>query len=219
MAPWPLLMIPEIQDPFGSTIVGNTPTSRSPVAGITTKYTRLLYARGLSCSLKPVAETLRRGEGTIELPEDDPQAVDMMVHYFYHLDYDTSSLMGKAKDTEDKFMKDIPAAAPASRPCSPALVVHAKVYALAAKYFIDGLQALSIQKFEKIALGLHFPICAPKGLVEATQEVYASTVDIDRGLRDVVIKAVHRHRRCLDLEEASKVFKELPLLTYELLMR
>ncbi|KAI1496418.1 BTB/POZ protein [Biscogniauxia marginata] len=153
-------------------------------------------------------------DGTIELPEDDPQIVNIMIYYLYHLDYDASSLMRKANDTEDELTRNIPA----PQPCYPTLVVHAKVYALAEKYFLDSLKALSTQKFEKIALNYNPRSRVPEGLVESMQEVYTSTVDTDRGLRDVVIKAFHKHKALLGSAEVREVLKEIPLLTYELLM-
>ncbi|KAI1484747.1 BTB/POZ protein [Biscogniauxia mediterranea] len=163
--------------------------------------------------------------GTVELPEDDPHIVDIMIYYLYHLDYDASSLMRGAANTEDGLTKDISAAVFAPQPRSPALVIHAKVYALAEKYFIDSLKALATQKFETVALkqsvsvfGHAYPDGYPDGLVEAMQEVYTSTVDTDRSLRDIVIKALHKHRTLLDSVEARDALKEMPGLTYELLM-
>ncbi|KAI1502473.1 hypothetical protein F5X99DRAFT_427129 [Biscogniauxia marginata] len=171
---------------------------------------------------KACSEHYKEGSsGTVELPEDDPYIVNIMIYYLYHLDYDASSLMRGTENTEDELTKDVFGAVFAPQPRSPALVLHAKVYALAEKYFIDSLKALSTQKFETMALKESIAIYGPgypDGLVEVMQEVYTFTVDNDRGLRDIVIKALHKHRRLLDSVEARDVLKEIPVLTYELLM-
>ncbi|KAI5862510.1 hypothetical protein GGS23DRAFT_79516 [Durotheca rogersii] len=154
--------------------------------------------------------------GIIDLPDDDPQVVDMMVYYFYHLDYSTPPLhIIKGKEVTDQMDThgdgdDVTA----SRPCYSDLVVHAKIYALAGKYFIGGLKALALQKFEA-ATQKHW---APGDFLEAAQEVYTSTLDSDRGLRDAIVKTLFEHRDLLVQENTRGVLKRLDTLTYDLLM-
>ncbi|KAJ3551204.1 hypothetical protein NPX13_g11422 [Xylaria arbuscula] len=154
--------------------------------------------------------------GTIDLPDDDPQAVDMMVYYFYHLDYNPPPLQAiqdeeavNKTDTND-FGDDVIALCPSHSD----LVVHAKVYALAAKYLISGLKALSLQKFEAATQR----DWARDDFLDAVQEVYTSTLDSDRGLRDAVVKTLYQHRDLLLQESTQGVLKRLDTLTYDLLM-
>ncbi|PVI05414.1 hypothetical protein DM02DRAFT_686347 [Periconia macrospinosa] len=60
--------------------------------------------------------------------------------------------------------------------------IHVKVYAIAHKYFIDGLKNLAIQKFSaqvpEIALSWNF--------LDVIDEVYTTTADVDDGLRMAV---------------------------------
>ncbi|KAI1130641.1 hypothetical protein F5Y10DRAFT_289054 [Nemania abortiva] len=166
--------------------------------------------------------------GMIDLPDDDPQIVDMMVYYFYHLDYNTSPLdmakdenavLPSTDDVKEEAIDqmdadDVDDHIIALRPCYSDLLVHAKVYALAGKYFINGLKALALQKFET-ATQKHW---APNDFLEAAQEAYTSTPDSDRGLRDVVVKILYKNRDLLSQENTQGVLKRLDTLTYDLLM-
>lgn len=49
--------------------------------------------------------------------------------------------------------------------------------------------------------------------------VYASTIDTDRGLRDVVVDAFGKHRSSLEWEQVSEIFEEMHAITFDLLKR
>lgn len=119
-----------------------------------------------------------------------------MVHYFYHLDYDAET-EGDGSDAIE-----------------PTLVTHAKVYALAEKYLIDGLKGLALRKFKTVATESsdvdHF--------LQATQEVYTSTIEGDRGLRDVIVAILSKNSKWLDVSQVQHVIKDLGALTFDLVM-
>ncbi|KAI0103922.1 hypothetical protein GGR51DRAFT_522909 [Nemania sp. FL0031] len=151
--------------------------------------------------------------GIIDLPDDDPYVVDMMVYYFYHLDYLVPVSNG-ARTSDRMGSRDADDDAVSSPPSYSDLVVHAKVYALAAKYFISSLKTLALRKF---ILATKKP-WTPDDLIETAEEVYASTLESDRGLRDTVVKTLFENRKLLADESIQDILKRLNALTYDLLM-
>ena len=96
----------------------------------------------------------------------------------------------------------------------PNLVLHAKIYALGEKYEIRDLKALAFQKFSFEILKHH----SSSSFREAAWVAYTSTVDGDRGMRNVVIDTVVKHRYLLQQEAFQQVVKETEL-GFDLLMR
>jgi hypothetical protein len=94
----------------------------------------------------------------------------------------------------------------------PHLLSHTRVYALAEKYGIKGLKALAKSKFAS-QMSLHF---ASTEFAPSIQEVYESTVDSDRGLRDVVIQAFRSHPEVALREDVEDVVRNTPGLAWEL---
>ncbi|KAF2454058.1 hypothetical protein BDY21DRAFT_291794 [Lineolata rhizophorae] len=94
----------------------------------------------------------------------------------------------------------------------PYLLVHAKVYALADKYGISGLKALARRKFST-QMAHHFQSAE---FPPAIQEVYDSTVDSDRGLRDVVTQTFRANPALAHRKDVEEVVKETPNLAWEL---
>lgn len=92
------------------------------------------------------------------------------------------------------------------------LLLHTKVYALAEKFDIPGLKDLAKSKFE-MAMACHYD--SPE-FAEAIEEVYCSTVDSDRGLRDVVLQAFRSHPQLASTQDVFSVIKETPTLAFEL---
>lgn len=91
--------------------------------------------------------------------DDDPEAVDCIVQYFYTFDYkhrprapDDAAEAGTALQEQS--------GPPAETPASDAsvMVLHVKVYALAEKYSITPLKALALEKFRVAALDIGIPI-------------------------------------------------------------
>ena len=69
------------------------------------------------------------------------------------------------------------------------LVLHTQVYALAEKYDIPSLKQLARSKFE-MAMACFYD---SPDFADAIEEVYCSTIDSDRGLRDIVLEAFKSH--------------------------
>ncbi|KAE8384180.1 hypothetical protein BDV23DRAFT_189479 [Aspergillus alliaceus] len=170
--------------------------------------------RAIVCPRSSFFSTALRGdfkeghEGTISFQEDDPQIVDIMINYFYHLDYNVfSQENGMDSQNPRSEIFEVPQA-------HSSLTIHAKVYCLGEKYLISSLKALALQKFKATARE-QWDV---NDFLEAAKQAYTSTIETDRGLKDAVIAVLYDHSELLDREEAQFVFKELNMLTYDLLM-
>ncbi|KAF2634523.1 hypothetical protein P280DRAFT_524035 [Massarina eburnea CBS 473.64] len=221
--------------------------------------------------------------GIIDLSEDDPEAVEHMVHYFYHLDYMNKPLSRRSStrssrptsmssprlphrrvskkldlsQVEDPLLATMassthapmPLTPPAEQPdqfesldtsmkmpdtpmadqftenpfeCismepeadveKPHLITHAKVYAIAEKYGITGLKSLSKKKF---ASQIEVHINSDE-LPEACQEAYESTIDTDRGLRDIVVQTFRSHPDLSLRKDVELALRDTPGLAFEL---
>lgn len=92
------------------------------------------------------------------------------------------------------------------------LIIHAKVYAIAEKYAINGLKVLARRKFSS-QVKEHL---SSEELPLAMQEVYESTVDSDRGLRDIVIQTFRANPDIARRADVETIVKETPNLAWEL---
>ncbi|KAI1436273.1 hypothetical protein GGR50DRAFT_693274 [Xylaria sp. CBS 124048] len=147
-------------------------------------------------------------EGKICLEDDDPRAVDLMIRYFYHLDYD--ALVTKTP----KPLELAESAGTWKAEVDSELLMHAKVYALADKYLIGGLKILALGKFETAARNNWHS----KQFMDVLEEAYTSTVESDRGLKDAVVKIFSEHLDLLDKEKVQEILKNVGTLAYDLLM-
>ena len=108
--------------------------------------------------------------GQIDLPDDDPAIVRLMIHFFYHLDYIpvTSPEPGGSSNIKRETSADVDDGENDQRPSKhrkldksgtkveetakekPAsfLSTHAKFYALGEEYGIKGLKSLATEKFD-----------------------------------------------------------------------
>ena len=94
----------------------------------------------------------------------------------------------------------------------PNLVQHTRVYALAEKYDIPSLKHLAKNKFE-MAMACYYD--SPE-FADAIEEVYCSTIDSDRGLRDIVLETFKCHPQLASTQDVYAVIKETPTLALEL---
>jgi hypothetical protein len=94
----------------------------------------------------------------------------------------------------------------------PQMVTHAKVYAIAEKYQIMGLKTLARRKFATQVQCHH----TSEEFPHAMAEVYESTIDSDRGLRDVIINAFRQHPNLARRRDVGEVVRENPTLAWEL---
>jgi hypothetical protein len=118
-----------------------------------------------------------------------------MIQYLYHLEYDLP-------DFENSLEK-------------AGLVFHAEMYSLADKYNIRGMKVLAQDYFQDRADGN----CRVKEFPTAIRTVYKTTVDEDRGLRDVVVNIISVNIDLLDRPEIKEAVKETANLAFELLMK
>ncbi|KAK4461260.1 hypothetical protein QBC42DRAFT_178888, partial [Cladorrhinum samala] len=147
----------------------------------------------------------------ISLPDDDPRLIHIMVHYLCHFDYDIQLQhecfrlapleTGRDGTNVNESVGDI-------------LLTHAKVYALAEKYLIRGLKAVALRQF-KAAAAVSEDI---DDFFGAALVVYESTIENDRGLRDVVVETLCKHSKWLDEEKVRDVVKGLGALTYDMVI-
>ncbi|EGY23750.1 BTB/POZ domain-containing protein [Verticillium dahliae VdLs.17] len=138
---------------------------------------------------------------SISLVEDDPTAVDCMVQYFYKSNYDTTSLVLSDESS------------PSGRDC---LMHHAKIFALAEMYSIEGLKALSLAKFKELTSSSS-KLCHDE-FFSVAEYVYTSTVEAVREMRDTVVKVLYANPKYLDLEVGKTTMMCHTDLVYDLLL-
>lgn len=93
------------------------------------------------------------------------------------------------------------------------LLHHARVYVLGDFYGLKDIRELAATKFrDGCAQG-----CSASKFPEAAHEVYSTTPDADRGLRDIVVDTILRHRKLIDRPEVQSVIQQTEL-AYDLVM-
>lgn len=92
------------------------------------------------------------------------------------------------------------------------LLLHTRVYALAEKYDIPSLKSLARRKFE-MAMACNYD--SPE-LPEVIEEIYCSTIDSDRGLRDIVLNLFTCHPQLAITPDVHTIINETPSLALEL---
>nr|POF22197.1 hypothetical protein CFP56_36282 [Quercus suber] len=166
-------------------------------------------------TLKAISNETEDTEGC-----DDPEAIKLMIHFFYHFDY-TGPIIEYMDDKPAKSPKkkarsmwsDFDDFAPKPNKSDCSTTTHAKVFAAAVKYQIPALRALATGKFQ---------IAAQKAwnndeFCEAVQIVYETTPEVCRELRDVVADTIMAHRTLLEKPEMTAVILSIDRLAYELL--
>ncbi|KAK4244387.1 hypothetical protein C7999DRAFT_17368, partial [Corynascus novoguineensis] len=78
-----------------------------------------------------------------------------------------------------------------------------------------GLKTVALRRFRASSAALGLGI---NDFLQATCEVYTSTVEDDRGLRDIVVKTLYKNSKWLDKEEVRDVLRGLGALTYDLVI-
>ena len=92
------------------------------------------------------------------------------------------------------------------------LVLHTKVYAIAEKYDIPALKQMAKRKFE-MEMACYYD--SPE-LADAIEDVYCSTIDSDRGLRDIVLQTFKCHPQLASTQDVFGVINDTPSLAFEL---
>ena len=79
------------------------------------------------------------------------------------------------------------------------MVLHAKMYELGEKYFVEGLKQLAQDKF-KLYSKFHWNT---SHFAAAVEHVFSSTVESDTGLRSIVIKIISQRMNVLNMPEMA----------------
>ncbi|KAF5689979.1 speckle-type POZ [Fusarium denticulatum] len=179
-------------------------------------------------------------ESKINLPDDDPVVVREMVYYLYNLDLvgyefipeDGNFIEEELSDTEtpnatlrrmqwkghrfvgNRRVKGLVAKLGVRIGPPKNLRLFAKVYAIGEKYGIPGLKAIALSKFETLAKAY----AQTEDFRLAVHEVYTSTIDQDRGMRDVVVETVEENIALLN-DEGYEALSKNTELGHDLLMK
>ncbi|KAI6849644.1 hypothetical protein KC323_g9571, partial [Hortaea werneckii] len=167
---------------------------------------------------------------------DDPEAIKLMIHYFYYLDY-TATIASKTSllsttgteiasktvppPKKKKKVDKVPAKRTATGTSASSsrdddMVMHAKVFAAAVKYQVAGLSKLAAKKFkDAVKVNWHDGTFA-----EAVHIVYTTTPAHVRALRDVVTKILHCYGdTLLELDDVMQVVKNNKDIMFDLLCK
>ncbi|ELQ33847.1 hypothetical protein OOU_Y34scaffold00864g3 [Pyricularia oryzae Y34] len=154
-----------------------------------------------ACRAFKEAETNR-----IDLQEDDPQAVQLMVCFFYHEDYGvTQNALTKEDPREILGQPIVPQD-------SSQLDTHIKVHVLADKYCLDKLKALSQTKFRDAA-GKYY---SSEDFLQAAREVYK--MELQALKAEVVGTFARSHEELLRKEMVRNVLLKVPKLGTDVLL-
>ena len=141
-----------------------------------------------------------------------------MISYLYRLNYDlklsNASRVGESEAAETTTSEEALTGSTRALWTRPELVAHAKVYILADKCLIVGLKALALRKFAT-SVREHIDV---DDFAHAMQQVYKFTLETDKGLKDVIISTLYKHRYLLDQKEVQAVLKDHGAVTYDLVM-
>ncbi|KAI4674179.1 uncharacterized protein J4E84_010792 [Alternaria hordeiaustralica] len=130
-------------------------------------------------------------QGSVDLPEDEPAIVKLMMQYIYQGEYDPAlpdnELSGSTKITVP------PTPTPPHKKSRTArqlfLMIHAKLYEIADKYDVVGLKELVIEKFKRAC----HSFWNDPSFANAAHHVFSTTPEHDKGLRDIVSKTIAEH--------------------------
>ncbi|EXU95907.1 BTB/POZ domain protein [Metarhizium robertsii] len=130
---------------------------------------------------------------TLDLAPHDPRAVDCMIQYFYHLDYQPphSNFPLDKEETEEEI---IPTAKPSD------ILLHTRVFILAETYAIDGLKSSALCKLEAAVQ----EITDVDDFLVATHEAYTQAPDFETRLRHVLVAAFCKHHSKLLASSKTK---------------
>ncbi|GAB1733057.1 hypothetical protein NU195Hw_g2318t2 [Hortaea werneckii] len=164
---------------------------------------------------------------------DDPEAIKLMVHYFYYLDYAAtiatkisppSEAKSASRDAPSPKRRKVNRSSPKRASTATLvsishdgnMVMHAKVFAAAVKYQVAALSKLAAKKF-KDAVKLNW---RHDSFAEAIRIVYSTTPEDVRALRDVVTLTLDLHDyTLLRLDGVMQVVKENKAVMFDLLCK
>jgi len=134
---------------------------------------------------------------------DDPEIVEEMIHYFYHLELSPKAQVKSPWECEVVHVE-------------PSLVLLARIYVLAEKYFIEGLKSSVMVSFRN---SLERELQHPE-LIEACHIIFKKTVEPagEKGLKTVMAKSLaDKLEKVKKSEMHDRLFQEIPELTFRVL--
>ncbi|KAI1119089.1 BTB/POZ protein [Nemania sp. NC0429] len=156
-------------------------------------------------------------EGKISLPEDDPKAVELMIQFFYHLDYKINAVGTASGDKKltplDKETDPLPPCQSSDVKVDSTLMIHAKVYALAQKYLIDDLKTIALRKFANYASR----DWNRESFLDVAEAGYELTPESESGLRAAVVETFADHPSLLGKQRMKDILMNADGLAYDLL--
>ena len=159
----------------------------------------------------------------IDLPDDDPAAVEAMLQYLYTLDCTVESHIDYMYDHGEEVILLVGSDEMFRQTPFPQLVFDVSMYHMGDKYGIHGLKGMASEKFagtlECYAKGPFSSISA-QALAVVIRRIYDSTPESDKGLRHHVLGFAKRHlKHLLALEDFKMALAEMPEFSYQLLVQ
>ncbi|PSN72528.1 hypothetical protein BS50DRAFT_545130 [Corynespora cassiicola Philippines] len=179
-------------------------------------------------------------DGKINLPEDEPAIVKLLMRYLYEADYEpcwdgssrTTSPSGfKTKRVKritrqnqcpykldwnrdcDDFNCDTCTEHEPTQPAANPLLIHSKMYEIADKYDVAGLKDLVKEKFDCACQSLWY---SPEFPV-AAHHAFSTTPEKDKGLRDIISKTLASHMELIDEPAIESLLTEFNGFAFGLL--
>ena len=152
----------------------------------------------------------------IDLPDDDPAAVEAMLEFLYTLKYTVDAPSDCIHDNGEEQL--LPGSGKGlEQLSSPQLVFDISMYRVGDKYGIQGLKDLTAEMFAT-TLGWDTECIDAQALAALIRLIYDSTPESDQGLRHHVLGYAKRHlKHLLAMEDFKNVLMEVPEFTYQLL--
>ncbi|KAH8701349.1 hypothetical protein GQ44DRAFT_732969 [Phaeosphaeriaceae sp. PMI808] len=173
-------------------------------------------------------------EAKIDLPDDDPEAIKLLISFFYEAEYEPelprikytqAGIWTVTVPKQDDYMYDFPIRAHEAFVCAECtapqppdadasqLMVHARMYEVGDKYNVAGLKQLALLKFDRAcAKYWDDELFAP-----AACHALSTTMEHDKGLRDVVSYVISEHMELLNKPEVEALLNEFNGLAVQVL--
>ncbi|KAI4614133.1 hypothetical protein J4E80_006824 [Alternaria sp. BMP 0032] len=179
-------------------------------------------------------------EDKVDLPEDDPAIVKLLIQFLYENDYETKDLTIKSdtraakalrasrSPSDFEFLFDFPHTTCVNfvcEICAPilegtetnrtTLLVHSKMYEIADKYDVNGLKDLARTKFSALCA-----IFWDKDVfAQAAEHALSSTPDSDDGLREVLRQTIISHIELLNKSDVAELLSKHTDFVFSVLRR
>ncbi|SMR49062.1 unnamed protein product [Zymoseptoria tritici ST99CH_1A5] len=166
-------------------------------------------------------------EGVIELrpfdhaqpddTHDDPAMVKILVDYFYLQDYEFEEpcmpSRKKIKLTINSGNGHVLSKPQVKRTASDDMIGHARVFAIALKYGVPALKRAAVDKFQNTIKTQW----SHNDFPSVIEEVYSSTPDEVRELREVVARTILKNPKSLQSKEVEATIRSIDGLAFDLL--